>query len=55
MLRVCCDNASAFRIAQEGVPGPVFIEFPLEVLWPEETTAEALRVDLTVSAHVTYG
>lgn len=25
----------AFAIAASGVPGPVFIEFPLEVLWPK--------------------
>jgi len=26
----------AFDIAQSGVPGPVFIETPLDVLWPEQ-------------------
>ena len=27
--------SSAFRVATSGVPGPVFVEYPLEVLWPE--------------------
>jgi thiamine pyrophosphate-dependent acetolactate synthase large subunit-like protein len=26
----------AFYVAQEGVPGPVFVEFPLDVIWPKE-------------------
>lgn len=30
----------AFRIAREGVPGPVFIECPLDVLYPEAATRE---------------
>jgi acetolactate synthase-1/2/3 large subunit len=30
----------AFEVAMEGVPGPVFIEFPVDVLYPEETVAE---------------
>lgn len=36
---------AAFRISQEGVPGPVFIEFPLDVLWPEESMTETLKID----------
>jgi acetolactate synthase-like protein len=28
----------AFIVAQEGVPGPVFIEFPIETLWPRALT-----------------
>lgn len=34
----------AFRLAQEGVPGPVFIEFPIETLWPEATIAQQIGV-----------
>lgn len=30
----------AFRIAQEGVPGPVFVECPIDVLYPEEMVRE---------------
>ncbi len=26
----------ALRVCAEGVPGPVFIEFPIEVLWPQD-------------------
>ena len=29
----------AFRIAREGVPGPVFIEVPVDLLYDEETVA----------------
>ena len=25
----------AFKCASEGIPGPVFIEFPLDTIWPE--------------------
>lgn len=35
---------TSFRVAQQGVPGPVFIEFPLEVLWPLETISEMLAI-----------
>jgi len=31
---------NAFKIAQEGVPGPVFIEVPLDTLYKEKTTRE---------------
>lgn len=27
----------AFQVAQEGVPGPVFIEFPIDTLYPFPT------------------
>ena len=30
----------AFRVAAEGVPGPVFIEVPVDLLYPEETVGE---------------
>jgi len=30
----------AFRIAQEGVPGPVFVELPVDLLYPEEIVRE---------------
>lgn len=30
----------AFRIAQEGVPGPVFVECPIDTLYPEELVRE---------------
>jgi acetolactate synthase-1/2/3 large subunit len=30
----------AFRVATEGVPGPVFIEIPVDVLYPKEVVAE---------------
>lgn len=35
---------AAFRKAQEGVPGPVFVEFPIEILWPQEVIAEQIGV-----------
>jgi len=31
---------SAFRIAREGVPGPVFVEVPVDLLYPEATVRE---------------
>ncbi len=30
----------AFEVAQEGVPGPVFVEIPVDLLYPRETVAE---------------
>ena len=30
---------AALQCAAEGVPGPVFIEYPIEVLWPQELMA----------------
>jgi acetolactate synthase-like protein len=30
----------AFRVASEGVPGPVFVEVPVDLLYPEETVGE---------------
>ncbi len=30
----------AFRIAREGVPGPVFVELPIDLLYPEATVKE---------------
>lgn len=30
----------AFRIAQEGVPGPVFLELPVDLLYPESTVRQ---------------
>jgi len=35
---------AAFRVAQEGVPGPVFVEFPIEILWPEQIIASQIGV-----------
>ena len=32
----------AFRVAQEGVPGPVFLEYPLDTLYPESLTRAQL-------------
>ncbi len=32
----------AFRVAQEGVPGPVFLETPIEILWPEALFTEMI-------------
>lgn len=31
---------SAFRVAREGVPGPVFVELPVDLLYPEATVRE---------------
>lgn len=30
----------AFRVSQEGVPGPVFVEVPVDLLYPEATVGE---------------
>jgi thiamine pyrophosphate-dependent acetolactate synthase large subunit-like protein len=30
----------AFAVAQEGVPGPVFVECPVDLLYPEENVRE---------------
>jgi acetolactate synthase-like protein len=30
----------AFRVASEGIPGPVFLEIPVDVLYPKEIVAE---------------
>ncbi len=34
----------AFRVAREGVPGPVFVELPLDVLYPEALVRETMGV-----------
>lgn len=31
---------NAFRVAREGVPGPVFVEAPIDLLYPESTVRE---------------
>ena len=33
----------AFRIAQEGVPGPVFLEYPIDTLYPESMARAQLK------------
>lgn len=33
----------AFRIAQEGVPGPVFVQLAIDLLWPKEVVEEDLN------------
>jgi thiamine pyrophosphate-dependent acetolactate synthase large subunit-like protein len=34
----------AFYVAQSGIPGPVFIEYPLDTLWPRDTIAMLIGV-----------
>ncbi|MBW7934491.1 MAG: thiamine pyrophosphate-binding protein, partial [Gemmatimonadaceae bacterium] len=34
----------ALRVAREGVPGPVFVELPLDVLYPEEIVRQTMGV-----------
>lgn len=36
----------AFRIAQEGVPGPVFVELPVDLLYDEDTVREMVQNEL---------
>lgn len=36
----------AFAAAQSGVPGPVFVELPLDLLYPEETTRQWYAADM---------
>jgi acetolactate synthase-1/2/3 large subunit len=43
----------AFRVSQEGVPGPVFIEYPLDVIWPRDMLEEILG--LSKAAATTAG
>ena len=42
-----CDVESkldqAFKIAREGIPGPVFVECPIDLLYPEEVVKEMYR------------
>ncbi|ETO11978.1 thiamine pyrophosphate-binding enzyme family protein, partial [Reticulomyxa filosa] len=35
----------AFHIAKSGVPGPVFIEWPLETIWPREMMSDLTAKD----------
>eukprot|EP00494_Astrolonche_serrata_P032600 UN32869 len=35
----------AFDIAQSGVPGPVFVETPLDTIWPEDILIEESNLD----------
>lgn len=36
----------AFRICQEGIPGPVFVEIPLDLLYPQELVKEQMRAEV---------
>lgn len=36
----------AFRLAQSGVPGPVFLEFPLDLLYPEDVTRSWFQANM---------
>jgi len=40
----------AFRVAREGVQGPVFVELPLDVLYDEPTVRETMGVDTPLPA-----
>jgi acetolactate synthase-like protein len=40
----------ALRLAAEGVPGPVFLEVPVDLLYPEETVAEWYRKESGIDA-----
>lgn len=35
-----------FRLAQSGVPGPVFLEFPLDLLYPEDVTRSWFQANM---------
>lgn len=43
----------AFAIAQSGIPGPVFVELPIDVLYPEAVTREWTAASLSRSRTLT--
>jgi len=44
----------AFRVAHEGVPGPVFVELPLDVLYPESLVRETMGIATPLPAGASW-
>jgi len=44
----------AFRVAHEGVPGPVFVELPLDVLYPESLVRETMGLATPLPAGASW-
>lgn len=40
----------AFRMAQEGTPGPVFVEFPIDTLYPVDAVLQAYGIPMPAAA-----